>query len=115
MRTFAVFITSFLLSHMLFIWAYTDYLAHASSAVFVLFAVALGSVFGVISGFWTWAHSHKAAFLTGSFLSALMALFPFLLNSYGMAIVALPLVFLWVWANSIGMSFTKWLRHTSAR
>lgn len=113
MRTFAVFIATFVLSHMLFIWLYTDYLAQASSSVFVLSALALGGVFGGIAGFWTWTHNHKTAFLTASFLSALMALLPFLLNSYGMAIVALPLVFLWVWANSLGMSFTKRLRHES--
>ncbi|THC39565.1 hypothetical protein [Massilia sp. Mn16-1_5] len=115
MPAFIVFIATFLLSHLLFLWVYTDALAQASSGVFVLCALALGSVFGGIAGFWTWTHSHKTAFLTASFLSALMALLPFLLNTYGMAIVALPLVFLWVWANSLGMNFTKRLRNRSVR
>lgn len=110
MRAFIVFIATFLLSHMLFWWVYTDYLAQASSSVFVLCALVLGAAFGVIAGFWSWVHSHTGAFLTAGFLSALLILLPFLVISYGMAFVALPLVFLWTGANFLGMKLTKRLR-----
>jgi hypothetical protein len=107
MRSFVVFIATFLISHVVLIYVYTGFLAQAPVSVIAVCALLLGVIFGCVASFWSWALTHAKAFLSASFLSALVILLPFLLNTYGFAIVALPLVFLWTWANFLGMKYTE--------
>jgi VIT1/CCC1 family predicted Fe2+/Mn2+ transporter len=70
----------------------------------------LGFFFGTIAGCWEWAVRHFKSFFIASFVSGFTMLLPFFLNTYGYALVAFPLVLVWVATNFMGMTVTKRLQ-----
>jgi hypothetical protein len=94
---------------------YHAWFERAEVLVIALGLTVLGCVFGALAGCWNWAVRHFKAFLSASFLAAMTMLLPFLVITYGYALLAFPLVLLWIGMNFAGLQLTKRLKTAAQR
>jgi hypothetical protein len=108
-RALTVFLATYLLGTVGLMFTYHAFLERAGMPPIALCALVFGSAFGVAAGWWNWALRHQKAFLGASFAAGMTMLLPFLLVTYGYALVAFPLVLLWTGTNLAGLRLTmKW-------
>lgn len=109
-RAFFVFAVTFLLGFAILVTSYHAFFERAHVVMIALGLVLLGVAFGAAAGWWSWARSQWKAFLWGNFAAGMMILFPFIVISYGMGLILLPLVAVWVGMNLLGMKLTQRIR-----
>ena len=110
MRAILVFVVTLLLGFAILVFSYHAFFARADVVLIALGLLVLGLAFGAAAGWWSWALSHWKAFLWANFTAGMMILLPFILNSYGAAIILLPLVLAWVGMNLLGLKLTQRIR-----
>lgn len=103
MRAIAVFFVTFILSLTFLLYSYNAFLEHASMVVIALYLVGSGCVLGAAASWWQWAQDNYFAFMLASLSAAMTLLLPFVVNTYGYALRAFPLVLLWVAMNTVGL------------
>lgn len=98
-----VSVSVFIVDLIILSYLYATYFAKSSIEVLCLVATLLGFSMGFVAGLWGWTKSSPRAFLAGTFSAGFAMLLPFLIVTYGYAIIALPFVILWTVANMAGM------------
>jgi hypothetical protein len=115
-RAFTVFVVTFILGMVILVSSYHAFSFERAGVIAIaLWLVVLGLAFGAVAGWWQWAVRHPSAFLSANFAAGMMILLPFILISYGGAIVLLPLVLEWVGMNFIGLTLMQRMRATKGR
>jgi hypothetical protein len=109
-RAFVVFVVTYVGSMITLIFTYHAFLERAGVSTIAICLLVLGCIFGGVAGRWRWVRTHLKSFLAASFFAAMTMLLPFLVITYGYALLAFPLVLLWVGMNFSGLKLTEWMR-----
>ncbi|TFW34279.1 hypothetical protein [Massilia horti] len=108
MRAVVVFFSGYLGNLAALIYLF-HHLSPTPSIANIAVCVAVAFTIGGLASFWHWAAHHTKTLVFASFLSGLTVLFPFVVITYGYALVALPYVVLWSVAVLGGVwTIKKW-------
>jgi hypothetical protein len=112
LRSFLWFLAGFVTSLVLLIYLY-HHLPHSLTADNL--AVCLGTAFsmGILAGSVLGASDRPLWFSLGTCAAGLTVLFPFVVITYGYALIALPFVVLWTLVLWIGVRFGTRIFRTS--
>lgn len=114
MRAFTVFVVTYVLNMIILVSSFHAFLERSGMVVIALCILVMGWVFGAVAGWWRWTLSHPVAFLGAGFCAGMTMLLPFVLVTYGFALVAFPLVLLWSGMNFLGLKLTQKIRIKNA-
>lgn len=114
MRAFTVFVVTYILGMIILVSAFHAFMERSGMIVIALAILVMGCVFGALAGWWRWTLSHPVAFSCAGFCAGMTMLLPFVLVTYGFALVAFPLVLLWPGMAFLGLKLTQKLRARNA-